>query len=134
MDATDRARLALFSQLRQDDLSDYTIKCKSRTWKVHRLVLASHSVVLKRMAVRSGGTMTLGRYDEDEVEAFVEYLYSCNYQCSAEDEACFHIKMHLLSSDYQIPHLNKISAEAFEKCIQNPFTLDELTEIIDFAY
>ncbi|EME43938.1 hypothetical protein DOTSEDRAFT_24049 [Dothistroma septosporum NZE10] len=87
-------------------LTDFTITCHDREWRVHRVVLALHSEVLVKACApdfeeAATGKIYLSSKREDVVATLVQFLYSFDYEYGTCDPQAAsspgHLEFHVVS-------------------------------------
>ncbi|GAB7346350.1 hypothetical protein MBLNU457_5062t2 [Dothideomycetes sp. NU457] len=130
-----------------DKLSDATIQCGSRSFKVHAAILTAASTyfegafagVFKESATR---VIDLKDDDEEAVLAMLRFLYNhsyedCYYACSYS-ESLFDAKMYILGDKYDLPELRARSKDDFSQAVMegalSEMGLDDAKSVLDLAY
>ncbi|KAK5124145.1 hypothetical protein LTR85_001848 [Meristemomyces frigidus] len=121
--------------------SDFTIVCRDRSWRVHRVFLSFHSSVLAK-ACKSGfqeaaeQKINLSEDDPHCIDALVFYFYKLEYAKppSGFSPLYFHVQMCILADKYDVAALKGMACKHFGVEAKEKCTTAEFAEAASLAY
>ncbi|KAH6715823.1 hypothetical protein BKA61DRAFT_334093 [Leptodontidium sp. MPI-SDFR-AT-0119] len=126
-----------------EDYSDLTVKCRDRSWKVHRLIVCSQSKVL-HAACTAGfkeaytGIIDLDDDDPAPVEVMLKYFYTGKYNEPINESGDLHLRLQVqvltynLADKYDVPTLMGLVEKRFKATLGvGPTTAEFLSTVAD---
>ncbi|TEY28519.1 hypothetical protein BOTCAL_1019g00010 [Botryotinia calthae] len=125
--------------------SDLIIKCRNRSWNVHRLIVCSQSKVL-HAACMTGfkeadtGVIELNDDDPVSVEIMLKYFYTGTYkeQIVEGKKLCLNLKVQVLTYNladkYDVPNLMGLLKRKFESTLDAGPALEEFLSVVSDVY
>ncbi|TRX89369.1 hypothetical protein FHL15_009806 [Xylaria flabelliformis] len=93
-------------------LADATIRCGSQEFKVHAIVVSTHSEFFYKAFCgqwkesKDGKTVTLEEVEVDVVKAMIQFMYHFDYNCpEGVSTLLFDVKVYSIADRYIIPSL-----------------------------
>ena len=101
------------------EFTDFRIKCGEKIFPVHKIVLASHSPVFRRMMQtdmleKSFGEVNIKDADPEVIKMMIKFMYTGEIDSSAEDETI--LRLFYLADYYLIEELKRLC----EDILANP--------------
>jgi len=119
------------SLMNNSELADFVIKTKTRSFSVHKCILAARSSVFDAM-IKSGmreaqnNTVDIEEFDDDTVSAMIEYIYAGETNLK-KDKLCEVLK---IAEKYDLPQLRKMCE--FQLC--ENITMANIAKALSTAY
>ncbi|KAL9048799.1 MAG: hypothetical protein Q9162_007545 [Coniocarpon cinnabarinum] len=110
--------------------SDYTIKCRDREFKVHRIILASYGGNFFNNAVAGGmkeandGMLDLSEDEPEVVSLLVDYLYDKQPELEDMDQEETFVALYVLADKYGVPGLRDHLKGRFEEWAEHLLDTD----------
>ncbi|KAK5701414.1 hypothetical protein LTR17_022607 [Elasticomyces elasticus] len=128
--------------------ADLTIRCMSREWHVHKIMLCAQSpffakVCEGRFREATENVITLRDDDPDVVAAMLGYLYSFEYAAICDGDALdeelvggaigaselvFHVHVHIIADKYDLPRLTKLATTKFAAAAKTAWSSPSFAE------
>ena len=144
------------SALQSGKYHDLIIRCESREWKVHRVILCASSdyfgticeATFKVRAQQSSkpvlmtakeglsGEIDLKDDEPDMVDNMLQFLYTSNYQDNADGgrPLLVNAKMYSIGDKYNIPTLKTLATEKFSAALGASWDIVGFPEVIETVY
>ncbi|PMD15375.1 hypothetical protein NA56DRAFT_753909 [Hyaloscypha hepaticicola] len=128
-----------------DDYSDLTVKCRERSWKVHRLIVCSQSRFLHAACTAGFKEAHTGIIDLDDddpvpVEVMLKYFYTGKYNEPINESKDLRLQLQVqvltynLADKYDLPTLMELAAEKFRNTLNEGSTAEEYLSVVRNAY
>ena len=109
--------------LNSEKYSDLTITTQTRSFKVHKAIICTHSKVFAAMSdagfkESSTAELVLEHDDPAAVECMIHFLYSGDYDDDCTDEyssLMSHVRVYALAEKYDIEGLKRLAAVIFDE-------------------
>ncbi|KAF4630120.1 hypothetical protein G7Y89_g8023 [Cudoniella acicularis] len=118
-----------------DTYSDLTIKCRDRSWKVHRVIVCSQSKVLHAACV-----VDLNDDDPVPVEIMLKYFYTGKYNELINESKELRLQLQVqvltynLADKYDIPTLMGLAEKRFKSTFDGGPTQEEYLSVVSDVY
>ncbi|KAG7007343.1 hypothetical protein G7Y79_00010g028440 [Physcia stellaris] len=120
---------------------DLIVRCESREWKVHRVILCANSGYFAKACkdtfmVRKSGEINLQEDDPDMVDNMLRFLYTSDYRDDANGDRplLVNAKMYSLGDKYSIEALKELAEYKFSDALDAGWDIVSFPEVIDAVY
>ncbi|EMD86655.1 hypothetical protein COCC4DRAFT_33157 [Bipolaris maydis ATCC 48331] len=125
-------------------LSDGTITCDGKEFRIHKIVLSAQSKFFSnafegKWKESVEGTIPLNDDDVSAVEAMLRFLYSFDYDASGSvadvaSPMVFNVKVYSIADKYDVPALKSIAREKFKESVKTCWNMDDFPHAIAEVY
>ncbi|RYN15717.1 hypothetical protein AA0119_g13004 [Alternaria tenuissima] len=125
-------------------LSDGTITCDGKGFRIHKIVLCAQSKFFLnafdgKWKESAEGVIPLNDDDVSAVEAMLQFLYSFDYDASGSatgiaSPMVFNVKVYSIADNYEIPALKTIASQKFKESVKTCWNMDDFPPAIAEVY
>ncbi|MCJ1438124.1 hypothetical protein MMC27_007511 [Xylographa pallens] len=141
---TEPSHDGLHKLLNNSDYSDFTVKCGTKTWRIHRAIVCSRSKYFKRACdgdFKEAREAILTLVDEDPalIEEMLLYLYTMQYpqtplSLRKAKDMVLDAKMYSIADKYDLPDLKQKALKAFRPLLALHHSDPLFTEAASYVY
>ncbi|KAF8856918.1 hypothetical protein BDZ45DRAFT_653565 [Acephala macrosclerotiorum] len=128
-----------------DTYSDLTIKCRDKSWKVHRVIVCSQSKVLHAACMAGFKETHTGVIDLDDddpvpVEIMLKYFYTGKYNEPINESKELRLQLQAqvltynLADKYDVPTLMGLAEKRFKSTLGGGSTPEEYLSVVSDVY
>ncbi|KAI9708215.1 MAG: hypothetical protein M1820_004169 [Bogoriella megaspora] len=125
-----------------NDLSDFTVTCSGRKWRVHKLVLCAQSSYFQKLCTgefeeAAKGIADLKGEEPDEINTMLEFCYTCRYtddNVAEADRMPLAIRTIITADKYEVLLLKEQAVERFRNLARGPPAGDGFSRAVRLIY
>ncbi|KAB8292166.1 hypothetical protein EYC80_007909 [Monilinia laxa] len=147
-DSVETTRALWARMMNANEYSDFIIKCHSKTFHVHRVVVCTQSKPIKAAAngnFRESITGILDLEDDDPntVARMINFLYTQDYDDTTTSEESqiephgpllVNTMLYILADKYDIPPLKTLATKKFERALRTDWNSPSFTASLNLLY